>query len=118
MMRGLVARGRGHPGYVAFVVHRLSGVVLALFLPVHFHVLVQAVRDAAAFDGLVRWTEAPAVRAAEMLLVVLLAAHLTGGLRLLSIEFLGWRDWQGALVALAFGLALATGLLYLLAGGT
>ena len=115
-MRRTSLGARGHPAYGAFVVHRLSGVALALFLPVHFHVLATAVRDAAAFDGFVRWSETPAVRAAEAILVVLLAAHLTGGLRLLAIEFLPWRDWQGPLVALAAGLSLAAGLVFLAAG--
>ena len=35
-------RRRSHPAYVAFVVHRLSGVLLALFLPLHFWALGQA----------------------------------------------------------------------------
>ncbi len=30
---------RHHPGYGAFVAHRVSGVLLALFLPAHFLVL-------------------------------------------------------------------------------
>ena len=36
--------------------------------------------------------------------VLLLAAHLTGGLRLLALEFLPWRDWQKTLLAIAAGL--------------
>jgi fumarate reductase subunit D len=47
-------------------------------------------------------------------LVLLLAAHLTGGLRLLALEFLAWRDWQQRLLAAAGGATLAAGLLFLL----
>ena len=106
-------RARKHPSYWAFVVHRTSGLLLALFLPVHFWVLSQVVRDA-AFDVFLAWTEHPLVKTAETLLVVLLAAHLTGGLRLLAIEFLPWQDWQKTWVALAAGLSVVVGLLFLL----
>jgi fumarate reductase subunit D len=47
-------------------------------------------------------------------LVLALAAHLTGGIRILMLEFLAWRDWQKALAALAAGLSLAAGLALLL----
>ncbi len=32
-----------HPAYWAFVLHRFSGLVLALFLPAHFYVLALAI---------------------------------------------------------------------------
>jgi len=108
------ARHRNQANYWAFVVHRVSGVLLALFLPVHFQVLVLAVKDGASFDSFTAWTEAPMVELAEAALIVLLAAHLTGGLRLLTIEFLPWRDWQKSVVAITAGISLAAGLVYLL----
>jgi len=97
-------------------VHRVSGLALALFLPLHFWMLSLAVRDEAAFDGFLAWTERPLVRLAEALLVALLAVHLAGGLRLLALELLPWRDGQKNLVAVCFGLAVAVGLGFLLAG--
>ncbi len=54
------------------------------------------------------------MKAAETLLVMLLAAHLTGGVRLLAIEFLPWQDWQKTWVALAACLSIVVGLLFLL----
>jgi fumarate reductase subunit D len=54
------------------------------------------------------------VKAGEAALVFLLAAHMTGGLRLLALEFLAWRDWQKGLLAVAAGVALAAGLALLL----
>ena len=39
MMRTIDYRARMHPGYWAFVVHRVSGLALAVFLPVHFWAL-------------------------------------------------------------------------------
>ena len=107
-------RARNHPAYWAFVVHRASGVLLALFLPFHFWALGQALHGAAALDGFLRWTEQPLVKIAETGLVLLLAAHLTGGLRLLALEFLAWRDWQKTLLAAAAGASLAAGLAFAL----
>ena len=108
-------RARNHPGWWAFLVHRLSGIALALFLPAHFLALGTALRGEAALDGFLRWTEQPLVIAAEWGLVILLAAHLAGGLRLLALEFLPWRDWQKTLAALAAGFALFAGLAFALA---
>lgn len=109
------ARARSHPAYWAFLVHRLSGIVLALFLPFHFWALGQAIQGEATLEGFLRWTDAPVVKFAEWGLVLLLAAHLTGGLRLLALEFLPWRDWQKSLAAVAGGLALVAGLAVALA---
>ena len=107
-------RARNHPAYWAFIVHRFSGVLPALFLPLHFWALGQALQGAAALDGFLRWTEQPLVKFAETGLVLLLAAHMAGGLRLLALEFLEWRDWQKTLLAAAAGLSLAVGLAFLL----
>ncbi|TMG91229.1 MAG: succinate dehydrogenase [Betaproteobacteria bacterium] len=99
-------RNRGHAAYGAFVVHRLSGLALALFLPLHFLVLGQALQGEAALDVFLRWTQAPLVQFSEIALVFLLAAHLTGGLRLLFVEFVGWRsETQKMLIASAGGVA-------------
>lgn len=107
-------RARNHPAYWAFVVHRASGVALALFLPFHFWALGQALHGEAQLEGFLRWTDQPLVKSGEVVLVLLLAAHMTGGLRLLALEFLAWRDWQKSLLAAAAGITLVAGLVFLL----
>ena len=107
-------RARNHPAYWAFVVHRASGVLLALFLPFHFWVLGQALHGEEKLESFLRWSDQPLVKFAETMLALLLAAHLTGGLRLLALEFLAWRNWHKSLLALAAGVALAAGLAFLL----
>jgi fumarate reductase subunit D len=108
-------RSRNHPAWWAFLVHRLSGLALSLFLPFHFWALSQALQGEARLDTLLRWTELPLLKFAETGLVLLLAAHLTGGLRLLALEFLPWRGWQKTLLAWAAGAAFAAGLAFALA---
>jgi fumarate reductase subunit D len=108
-------RMRNHTAYWAFVVHRVSGLALTLFLPLHFWFLGSALRGAAAMDELLHWTEQPLVIAGEWLLVMLLGAHLAGGLRLMALELLPWRNWQKTLAALAAGFAFVAGLAFALA---
>lgn len=91
--------------------HRLSGLVLSLFLPVHFWVLGRALE----LDAFLAWTEQPLVKFAEWGLVLLLALHLAGGLRVLMLEFLPWRDWAKGLAAATVGFAFAAGLAFALA---
>src|SRR4249920_350471 len=107
-------RARNHPAYWAFLVHRLSGVLLSLFIPLHFWVLGQALQGEARLESILRWSDQPLVKFAETVLVLLLAAHMTGGLRLLALEFLAWRDWHKSLLALAAGIALGVALAFLL----
>ena len=114
--RRIDARSRTHAAYWAFVAHRLSGIALTLFLPLHFFVLAQALSRPAALDGFLAWTRHPAVKLAETLLVLALAVHLACGVRLLFVEFVGWRaDGQKTAIALAFGGAVAVALLFALA---
>ncbi|MCP5266629.1 MAG: succinate dehydrogenase, cytochrome b556 subunit [Burkholderiaceae bacterium] len=111
-------RVRGHRGYWAFVGHRVSGLALAAFLPLHFLALGLALEGSAAFDAFLARTNAPLVRVAEWGLVTLLVVHLVFGARLLLLEFGHWRrdddlrlGWivPGVLVAAACGAAFVFG---------
>jgi fumarate reductase subunit D len=105
---------RNHPAYWAFVVHRVSGLALAAFVPLHLYVLSLALEQTATLDRFLAWSTAPLVKLAETALVVLLAVHLAGGIRLLALEFLPGPRGQTPLIALAGGVALAAGLFFLL----
>lgn len=107
-------RSHNHPAYWAFVVHRVSGVLLTLYLPAHFWALSQALQGEARLESFLKWTEQPLVKLGEVLLIVLLAAHLTGGVRLLMLEFLAWRGWQKNLLAGAAGATVVIGTAFLL----
>ena len=92
-------------------VHRVSGIALAVFLPLHFWALGNALQ----LDGFLAWTRQPLVKAGEWAIVVALAAHLGGGVRILAIEFLDWHEWQKSLAAAAVAATLAVGLALALA---
>ena len=97
-------------GWVA-TAHRVSGIALAVFLPLHFWALSTALE----LEAFLEWTRQPMVKLAEWGIVVALAAHLGGGLRVLALELLPWRDWHKALAAGATALAFAVGLAFALA---
>lgn len=106
--------GRAHPLWLAYILHRLSGLALALFLPLHFWILAMAMTDPAKLDGFLNMTYAVVIKLAEFGLVFLLAVHLFGGLRLMAMEWLPWSPPQKTLAAasLAASLLLA-GLFFL-----
>ena len=110
-VRGSDARARAHPAYWAFVVHRVSGLFLTLFLPLHFWALSQAL-DPAALDRFLTWTQRPAIRLTEAAIVLALAAHLAGGIRLLLVELVGWRgERQKSALAVGLAFVVAVGVL-------
>lgn len=92
MTNGITSRA--HPLWLAFILHRVSGLALAIFLPVHFWVLAMALTDPARLDGFLALTGARLVKLAEFGLVFLLAVHLFGGLRLIAMEWLPWSASQ------------------------
>ena len=96
-MRRRAQRAAGHRRdalWIAFLVHRLSGLALACFLPLHFLVLGLAIRGAEPLDRTLSWSANPLVKLMEMVLVFLLAVHMLGGIRVLAIENLAWSAAQ------------------------
>ena len=96
---------RGSPLWVAAMLHRISGLALAIFLPLHFLALGLALEGEARLDGLLRWSDQPLVKVSEIGLMFLFTAHLLGGLRILVIENFAWRDGQKQLAILAAALS-------------
>ncbi|WP_291012085.1 succinate dehydrogenase, cytochrome b556 subunit [Hydrogenophaga sp.] len=113
-MRRTEARAHAHPAWWAFLLHRLSGLGLALFLPVHFWALSQALHGAAALDGFLQLADHGLFKFGEWGLVVLLSLHMMGGVRLLLIEFGSASGLRKNWIAGAAGFSLATGLAFAL----
>ncbi len=72
----MIGGHRSHPLWFAFALHRASGLLLALFLPLHFLVLGLAINGAEDLDGFLVLTHDPVVKFAEFGLVFLLAVHM------------------------------------------
>jgi fumarate reductase subunit D len=102
---------KAETSYWVAIVHRVSGIALALFLPLHFWALSRAME----LDAFLAWTEQPLVKLSEWGIVVALAAHLACGLRVLALEFLPWTGRQKMLTASAAAATVAAGLAFALA---
>jgi fumarate reductase subunit D len=102
------------PGFLAALLHRLAGIALALFLPLHFWVLSGALNGADVLDKFLQVTNTPIIKFAEGGIVVALALHMALGLRVLAIEFLPGRERTRMVIAMCLAAAFAVGALFLL----
>ncbi len=112
-MKRLLPARRRNVLWLAALVHRLSGIALAAFLPLHFLVLGLAINGGDELNGVLRWTDNPAVKLAESLLILALVVHFLGGLRLLAIENFTWRNGQVKLAAAAASISMVVAFVFL-----
>ena len=111
---------RNHKAYWTFLGHRLSGLALGVFLPIHFYVLGMALEGSTRLNDFIQLADMPAFKFGEWGLVILLSIHMSFGLRLLAIEFISWRSvndarlsWitWGVVTSAAFGLLFVLGVM-------
>jgi len=113
----MMRASHGQPGFAAALLHRLSGIALAIFLPLHFLALATALDGAAALDSFLAVTRTPLAKASECALVVALAIHMALGLRILAIEFLDIRERTVAVLTGCAAVVFGVGLGFLLNAG-
>jgi fumarate reductase subunit D len=101
-------------GFIAAILHRLSGIALAIFLPLHFFALATALNGASGLDAFLELTRRPLVKFAEWGIVVALAVHMTLGLRVLAIEFFDFREKTLAVLSVCIAAVFAVGLAFIL----
>jgi fumarate reductase subunit D len=102
------------PGFVAALLHRLAGIALSIFLPIHFLALATALNGADALDSFLKATAHPLLKISEGGIVVALALHMALGLRVLAIEFLPLRESTRVAVSVCLAAAVAVGVIFLL----
>jgi fumarate reductase subunit D len=112
-MIGRLIKHRGSVLWFAAMVHRLSGLALAIFLPLHFLALGLAIESEARLDGFLHWSSQPLVKLAEGGLIFLLTVHLLGGLRILVIENLDWHDGQKQIATAAAAVSAIVAFIFL-----
>lgn len=101
-------------GFIAAMLHRLSGIALAIFLPLHFLALATALNGAKALDSFLALTRQPLVALLEWGIVVALALHMTMGLRVLAIEFFDFREKTLVALSACAAAVLAVGVIFIL----
>ena len=101
-----------HPGFLAALLHRLAGIALAIFLPVHFWTLSAALNGADFLDKFLKVTNTPLIKFAEGGIVVALTLHMALGLRVLAIEFLPMHERTRVAISICLAAGFAVGLAF------
>ncbi len=103
--RSSPARYRIHVGMFAWLMHRLTGIGLVLYLILHVWGL-KSLSNKEAFNALISGYHAPIFKFGEFLLLVAVTYHAVNGLRIVLIDFLGWSPRQKRLFWTLGGVAL------------
>lgn len=90
---GRFQRYRIRTGMFAWMMHRLTGVGLVVYLIIHIWGL-KSLTDPAAFNALIAKYHAPIYKVGEFGLLVAVVYHALNGLRIVLIDFLGWSPNQ------------------------
>ncbi len=94
-------------GNVSWLLHRLTGVALAVYLIPHFISINSSRQGPEAFDATLATFTAPLYRAAELLLIMTVAFHTLNGLRTIAIDFFDLSHSQKLLFWLVIGVCAA-----------
>ena len=107
-----LTRYRLRTGMTAWILHRLSGLAILLYLVLHVWGL-KAVTDREAYNALITGYHAPLFKLGEFMLLAAVVYHALNGLRIVLIDFLGWSPKQKRL----FWTLGAVALVLLVVGG-
>ncbi len=73
-------------GGIAFVLHRFTGIVLVLYLFLHFYVLSYLARGPEAYENIVSLMENPVLELFELALIAAITYHGLNGIRLMLMS--------------------------------
>jgi succinate dehydrogenase cytochrome b556 subunit len=85
IVRWLTGHRHGIEGYL-YICHRISGIVLLLFLSLHVLVTSSRLLGEEAWQSLMSLTHSPVLKFLEYLVFVAFAFHAVNGIRLILIE--------------------------------
>jgi len=100
---------RWQPTMIASIAHRISGLILVLFVPLYLWLLQGMTSSVAGFEQALNWLHSGLGRVSLWLVGSALAFHLCNGIRFLLIDF-GWLE-QRAMLRMSAQLALAATIL-------
>jgi len=107
-----VQRYRIRTGMFAWMMHRLTGVGLVVYLIIHVWGL-KSLTDPETFNALIAKYHSPLFKVGEFALLVAVAYHAMNGLRIVLIDLLGWSPKQKKLF---WTLGIVTAVIILVGG--
>jgi len=106
-------KGR-HAGYVAFALHRATGILLVLYLFLHFGVLTSLLAGRQAYDGMIGLMTNPVTEVLELGLIFVILFHGLNGIRLVLMALDIGTRWHEAM----FWIALVASIVLTVAAAT
>jgi len=92
-------------GFISFLLRRVTGIALVLYLFTHMWVIGSALQGSQVFDARLAAVQTPFFKFAEVALLAALFYHAFDGLRLLLVNWFKITDYRRSLFYAAFGLA-------------
>jgi len=100
-------------GFISFLLRRVTGVALVLYLFAHMWVIGSANSGPAVFDARLALVQTPLFKLAEVALLAAVVYHAFDGIRLLIVHYLDVTEYRKSLFYAAF----AVSVLLTIAGG-
>lgn len=88
-------------GNISWLLHRLSGVALAIYLLPHFFSIHHSRQGPELFDQELNVYTAPFFKFAEFMIVLTVAFHMFNGLRIIALDFFSLEGHQKLLFWMA-----------------
>lgn len=98
---------RLHSGYIAWILHRLTGLALALYLFMHIWVIHHISQGKEAFNQVMAVVQSPLFHILEIGLLACVAYHAVNGIRVVLIDY-GPAAERGPHVGWAWGALIIT----------
>jgi len=92
-------------GFISFILRRLTGVALVIYLFMHMWVIGSAMSGPETFDARLNLVQTPLFKVLEIALLAAVVYHAFDGLRLLIVHYFNVTEYRKSLFYAAFGVA-------------
>lgn len=97
-------------GFISFVLRRVTGVGLVLYLFIHMWVIGSALGGPASFDARLAMVQGPLFTLLEVLLLAAVIYHAVDGIRLLIVHYFRVTEYRKSLF---YATVVTTGILFI-----
>jgi len=92
-------------GFISFILRRITGVELVLYLFMHMWVIGSAMLGPETFDARLNMVQTPIFKVLEVGLLAAVVYHAFDGLRLIIVHYFNVTEYRKSLFYAAFGVA-------------
>ncbi len=100
---------RWRSGAVAWLLHRITGIGISIFLGFHFYTQAEIYSGPEQFNKIMKFYQTPLIKIGEILLMAAIIFHALNGLRIVMVDFAGGARYHRKLL---WGLSGLGGVLF------